>query len=409
MSADAGRVEALYVWVQLDGEPVIAGRFERRGRVGVFYYANSYVRRPAAFAIDPINLPLLPEREFLTQANGGVWGVLLDAGPDSWGQRLLAQLSPSRPRDPLEFLLAGNGEGVGCLLFSLSQARVKRPELRGPSVDLGVLEQAATDLLARDAPLPPELQEALLAGGSLGGARPKAAVLRDGQPWIAKFSRDTDLYNEVRAEYATLSLAKAAGIEVAEHRLLTTPDGRDVLLVKRFDVAATGGKLPYISGHALLNLHRFQENNPAHGYPGLAALLRRFAAQPRAAVRELFRRMAFRALIGDTDDHGRNLGFLRVGGAWRHAPLFDALPHINVIGLQAMPVGREGRRASVANLLSMSEHFALSRDAARALLTQLQGQLAGWEEHFRTAGLSARDVALLRPCFAGLKAAVPAS
>src|SRR5690606_1718904 len=115
--------------------------------------------------------------------------------------------------------------------------------------------------------------------GSLGGARPKAAVLLDGEPWIAKFSRDTDLYDEVRAEYASLTLARSAGIEVPEHRLVTTPDGRDVLLIRRFDVDARGGKLPYVSAHALLNLERFQENDPAQGYPGLAALLRRFAAQ----------------------------------------------------------------------------------------------------------------------------------
>src|SRR5690606_23839120 len=110
-----------------------------------------------------------------------------------WGQRVLARLSPSRPRNSLEFLLAGNGDGCGSLLFSLSQGKVKLPRLRGEGADLALLERAASDLLKGEE-LAPDLQAALLAGSSVGGARPKAALMVEGRPYIAKFGRDTDVY-----------------------------------------------------------------------------------------------------------------------------------------------------------------------------------------------------------------------
>ncbi len=113
------RVSGVYVWNQINGEPVVAGRFDFSNRVGTFYYANSYIDNPDAVAIDPINLPLIREKEFHTKANGGIFGALLDAGPDRWGQRVLAELSPSKPRNSLEFLLAGNGDGCGSLLFRI--------------------------------------------------------------------------------------------------------------------------------------------------------------------------------------------------------------------------------------------------------------------------------------------------
>jgi serine/threonine-protein kinase HipA len=113
MISEDGRVAGLFVYVQLDGKPVVAGRFLHQDNVGIFYYGNSYIQREDAFALDPINLPLVPEREFSTRANRGYFGVLLDAGPDSWGKRVLSEIAKSRPRNDMEYLLAGNGQGIG--------------------------------------------------------------------------------------------------------------------------------------------------------------------------------------------------------------------------------------------------------------------------------------------------------
>jgi serine/threonine-protein kinase HipA len=239
-SKGQGRVSAVYVWTQIQGEPVLAGRFERVDGVGVFYYAKSYIARQDAYPLDPVNLPLVGEREFHTRANDGHFGVLLDSGPDSWGERVLGQLSQSRPRNKLEFMIAGNGEGVGSLLFSLSRSAVKMPDFHArTTVELSVIEQAARDVQSNksmdEEQLPAQVRQALVDSSWLGGARPKASIWVDGKAYMAKFSLSSDVYDQVKAEHASLMLARDAGFEVPNSQLVDLSTGRQALLIERFD------------------------------------------------------------------------------------------------------------------------------------------------------------------------------
>lgn len=414
MISDEGRVAAVYVWVQLAGEPVVAGRFQHQDNTGVFYYGNSYIQRPDAFALDPVNLPLIPEREFTTQANCGHFGVLLDAGPDTWGKRVLSEISQSRPRNELEYLLAGNGQGVGQLLFSTSSNRIKyAPSTRIPTVDLDSIERAAM-LIDQDQDLdidnlPPPVLRVLEDSSWLGGARPKASVTRGDRQYLAKFSRHSDSYDQVAAEYASLKMARDCLLEVPNFELVKLSDNKKLLLVERFDShAGTGARtgartekrLHYISAHSLLQLERAQETNPDHGYPGLAALMRRFMPQPSKATADLYRRMVFRVLIGDTDDHGRNHGFLFVDQQWQLAPVFDVLPHPDNTAYQAMPIGRHGRARSLENLLSMCDVFLLDHQSATGIIQQVASVVSTWREYFAEAGVPAAQLRRLEPAFA---------
>jgi serine/threonine-protein kinase HipA len=401
MNSKVNRVSSLYVWTQISGTPVIVGRFEQTGRVGSFYYANSYIDRADAFAIDPINLPLIREKEFVTQANGGVFGVLLDAGPDKWGQKVLSELSASKPRNPLEFLLAGNGDGCGTLLFSLSRSGVKIPKLRGNASDIDVLERGAHCLL-HDERVSTEIKAIMVERSSMGGARPKASIIIDEKHYIAKFNRDEDLFNEAVAEKASLNMAAATGIKVAPTRIMKNDaSGRDVLLTQRFDFDDAGHKMHYISANSLMNMHRISENDPDAGYPGLAGLIRQCCANPKESCAELFKRMSLRVLMGDTDDHAKNLGFLYNSASrqYSHSPMFDVLPHVNAIGLQAMPVGILGRQSSLKNLLSMTESFGLSKLEASDIIRSQLAVLVDWRDYFRDAGMSETEIRIIEPCF----------
>lgn len=42
---------------------------------------------------------------------------------------------------------------------------------------------------------------------------------------------------------------------------------------------------------------------------------------------ELFRRMLFNGLFGNTDDHLRNHVFLRINGEWQLSPAYDLTPN----------------------------------------------------------------------------------
>jgi hypothetical protein len=125
----------VFVWVHLPGqaEPVVCGRFAHRrmadGRaLGEFVYGRSYLARTDAVAIDPVALPLRPLPFTPSDLSGG-FSVLLDAGPDAWGKRLIDQFhgpqdTLGRPDLPAtyaaQFLAMGFGsEGAAVTLENL--------------------------------------------------------------------------------------------------------------------------------------------------------------------------------------------------------------------------------------------------------------------------------------------------
>lgn len=68
----------------------------------------------------------------------------------------------------------------------------------------------------------------------MGGARPKATVEDQSKLWLAKFPEKADEKNMQRIEYATLELARDAGLRVCVARLEKLGN-RDVLMLERFD------------------------------------------------------------------------------------------------------------------------------------------------------------------------------
>jgi serine/threonine-protein kinase HipA len=83
------------------------------------------------------------------------------------------------------------------------------------------------------------LRSLLAAGSSPGGARPKALVRDAEGQWIAKFPSRRDDVDMVGLEAASLELARLAGLEVPNFRLVELTAARRALLVKRFDLTRT--------------------------------------------------------------------------------------------------------------------------------------------------------------------------
>lgn len=89
-----------YVFIDgLEDTPVICGvtRIKDNGKPGQFRYGKSYLGRPDAFPLDPINLPLSDE-VFSTSARNGLFGALTDAGADSWGEKVILSLHKTKPK-----------------------------------------------------------------------------------------------------------------------------------------------------------------------------------------------------------------------------------------------------------------------------------------------------------------------
>ena len=192
------------------------------------------------------------------------------------------------------------------------------------------LEQAQelSDVVAKIAAAEPitERDRAVLrAGGSFGGAKPKALIEIGGEQWVVKFFNN-EAVDSPLIEHATMTLAAKAGIQVAQTQVLTLANALHAVAVRRFD--RRGDKRIHgISAGTALRAAAAAGQEPEMGYPALALLLRRAGVAEGDAnaqdAAELFRRMVFNILVDNTDDHEKNHSLLVVSpgitaaSAWR--------------------------------------------------------------------------------------------
>ncbi|MGH2832681.1 MAG: HipA N-terminal domain-containing protein, partial [Solirubrobacteraceae bacterium] len=76
----------VWIWLPDATEPVPAGRVDQVGESLLFRYGERYLERDTAISLYEPELPLRRD-EHVPQ--GRIHGCLLDAGPDSWGQRVI--------------------------------------------------------------------------------------------------------------------------------------------------------------------------------------------------------------------------------------------------------------------------------------------------------------------------------
>lgn len=404
-----------FVYITLTGqiEPVTAGKFvltqNRQGiSLGKFIYGKSYLARADAVPFDPAQLKLA-EKTYETTALNGVFGALRDAGPDYWGRRIIERHAGKAQLNEMDYLLNSPDDRAGALGFGLNATPPAPKRTFNQTLDLAKLQEIA-DIIVRDEEMTErgaEVQalDLMLAGTSMGGARPKAVVEdRDGL-WLAKFNRPDDKWNAARVEHAMLLLARQCGLQTAESKLTTIGD-RDALLVKRFDREKIEGgytRARMISALTLLQTEDTHQSRDKWSYVLLVEELRRASAKPQDDANELFRRMVFNALISNNDDHPRNHALLAKDANWRLSPAYDLTP-APLISLErrdlAMACGDYGRIASAQNLLTQAGRFLLNPEEAQNIInTMVDTVKSSWHKTLRSVGVSEQECAMLENSF----------
>ena len=399
----------VYVFCYLPGslEAVPAGLFDHDNRpgVGAFAYGRQYLERSNALPADCVALPLGVEAAPVTM-NGGLYGAFRDATPDYWGRLVISAglRSPPESLTEMDYLMHTHATRVGNLDFRAS-LDAPEPSLAPPEFqDIEALLKTAEGL-EQGRSVDERVRVLLEQGSSLGGARPKCTLARDGELWLAKFPSRQDWISVPRLEFATMQLATRCGLNTPEARLEPV-GGRDVYLVRRFDREAVPGGWARRGYLSALSLAEWDERDRDRwSYRTVADRIRRYAVHPGRDLHELFRRIAFNILVRNTDDHPRNHGFLLEPGGLSLSPLFDveparARPGVGTDYFLAMSVGEEGRVASLANLCSAAPTFNLSHDEAADLTRQMQECVAStWRDALEQAGFDKHDMALLAPSF----------
>ncbi len=360
----------VWIWLPNHAAPIVAGQISFQAGKYHFVYGRSYLENEEAIALSPIELPL--QRGTYEPAGlNDIHSCLRDASPDAWGRRVLGYQYPNFSHNELDYLLLSSSHRIGALDFQQSNTHYQARE--SPLPQLQDLWQAAQLIEARK-PLPPELNNALLHGTSIGGARPKALITESGIQYIAKFSSSTDHYDMVKAEYIAMKLAQIAGIEVAKVRLEQSL-GKDVLLIERFDRIKQDDfweRRLMLSGLSLLKLNEMEARYAS--YRQLAELIRHQFYHPINSLHELYQRIVFNILIGNTDDHARNLAAFWDGTALSLTPAYDICPQSRTgqIATQAMNLeGKQGSHSTLVNALSICHHYDLTEAGAKNLINTL--------------------------------------
>jgi len=396
--------EEIYVWIWLPGEtePVVAGRLTTAGPAYVFNYGKSYLQRDNAMAIYGAELPLRPG--LLPLLPGlAIPGCLRDAAPDAWGRRVIlnrkfgnkASAIDPATLDELSYLIESGSDRIGALDFQLSPTQYEPRYASGAPLE-ELME--ASERVEKGIPLTPELAQALQHGTSIGGARPKALIESDTRKFIAKFPTSTDLYSVVKAEYIAMRLAAMAGLDVATVSLKSVA-GKDVLLVERFDRTATADgwqRKSLVSALTLLALDEMMARYAS--YETLAELVRaRFRNAP-GTLREVFSRIVFNILIGNTDDHARNHAAFWDGQMLALTPAYDICPQARhgQIATQAMLITGNDRSSRLATCIAAAPQFLLSRaEADDIIVKQVECIEQNWAAICDEADLSEVDRNLL--------------
>ena len=420
--------------VNLWGSRIGAVSLDYGDRAAVFQYTPEFAS--SGIEVAPVTMPLsespfsFPELD--PAAFRGLPGLLADSLPDRYGNALIDAWLERQGRTPASFnsverLCYVGRRGMGALEF---EPGLGPRQERSSEIEIDALVELASEVLTQREGLSGSfgederegaIRDILLVGTSAGGARAKAVIawnpdtnaVRSGQVdagpgfeyWLLKFdgvrgNKDRELedpqgYGAI--EYAYYLMARAAGIEMSDCRLLEE-SGRRHFMTRRFDRTSDGDKLHMQSlgalGHYDYNLagaYSYEQALHACRQLGLGA----------DTTEQLFKRMTFNVVARNQDDHVKNIAYLMDrGGQWGLAPAFDVTyayrPSGQWTAQHQMTIN--GKRDGFTNddFRLVGEVAMLKRGRADAILEEIGSAVEQWPQFAKTAGVETRDVERIR-------------
>lgn len=387
-----------------------------------FEYDPAWKRTGAELA--PLHMPLrgtrstfifpaLPETTYLRLP-----ALLADALPDDFGNALIdawmAQKGVEKSSVTVLDRLAYMGKrAMGALEFR--PARGAHNESSAP-VEMKELVEEARRFVQGTFSVDHEAKAALAniikVGTSAGGARAKAVIawnpktdeVRSGQfdaapgfeHWLLKFDgmgKDKELGTGEgygRIEYAYYLMAKAAGIQMSDSRLLEE-NGRAHFMTKRFDREVIDGKTQkhHLQTLCALNHLDFRQRG-THDYSQLFMTATKLGLDDDA-MSQIFLRMAFNVMARNCDDHTKNFGFmLRQGALWNLAPAYDVTHAYNPKGewtyQHLMSVNQKFRDITRDDLIAVADRFGIRKSENAS--SDVRAAIDNWSEFAQRANIS---------------------
>ena len=379
-----------------------------------FRFADSWMKKYNAINLseDINNYPGIQ----YTQPNKDIFGCFADALPDRWGRTLLLRREqilaqdenrPIRRLSSFDFLTGiDDFSRMGGFRFKETpdgEFMNADNSLRIPPLtDLRELIAASKEIeKSEDVNELPEkrwIAQLVQPGSSLGGARPKANVVdTDRSICVAKFPSLKDDYDVGLWEHFCHLLAKNAGINAAETKVIATNDKHHTLLSRRFDRTDAGERIHFASAMTLLGLNDGDNATTGHGYVDIVDFILSGCTDVDANLRELFRRVAFNICVGNSDDHFRNHGFLLTAKGWVLSPAYDMNPTLNEH--QSLLINGKTNMSNLSILLDSCDEYMLTHAVAQEIIDKVVAAVKDWRALANRLGITKREMTLFEGVF----------
>ena len=379
-----------------------------------FKFADSWIKKYNAISLSE-DLNNYPGIQY-TQPNKDIFGCFADALPDRWGRTLLLRREqilaqeenrPIRRLSSFDFLTGiDDFSRMGGLRFKETPdgefINADNSLRIPPLTDLRELIVASKEIeKSEETNALPEkrwIAQLVQPGSSLGGARPKANVVdTDRSIYVAKFPSLKDDYDAGLWEYFCHILAKNAGINAAETKVLEINGKHHTLLSRRFDRTNEGKRIHFASAMTLLGLNDGDNATTGHGYIDIVDFIISGCTDVETNLQELFRRVAFNICVGNSDDHFRNHGFLLTAKGWTLSPAYDMNPTLN--DHQSLLINSKTNKSDLSVLLDSCEEYMLTSEVAQCIINEVVGAVQEWRTLANRLGIPKREISLFEGIF----------
>ena len=242
------------------------------------------------------------------------------------------------------------------------------------------------------------LNQLLHPGTSLGGARPKASVVDSNQNlYIAKFPSINDEYDVGLWEFLSNKMAKIAGINIPESKVIRNDNRFHSFISKRFDRLSPNTRVQFASALSLLGLEDGDNASSGKGYIDIVDFILQSCTDSKSNIEELYRRVAFNICIGNSDDHFRNHGFLLTPKGWTLSPVYDLNPTLN--DFQTLLINSKTNEADLGILLDSYQEYMINRSTAENIIKKVVDSVSQWEVLARNIHVSKYEIDRFREKF----------
>ena len=385
-----------------DGSKIQVGELasDKMGKI-YFGYDNAYVEGYPSLSPFKVELNTNPQST-TDSTHNGLYGVFGDSLPDGWGHLLMDrkfrqegyQLADITPLDRLAYM---GSHTMGALTYA-PETLSKHPE-----TVLSLHEFGKKAISVHEGSNQEVIDNIAQAGGSPGGARPKALIGFDGETittdpdnnlpkWLIKFGSSKLLlkHEEGLVESIYMTMAKESGCTVPEFHLFDNAFGTKWLAMKRFDVnQESNNALGRYHMHSICGLLDADFSMPSLDYEDLIKATHALTKRPADAI-ELFRRMIFNLLSANCDDHSKNFAFIQNDeGKWRLSPYYDVCYTPLIHTEQTTSLKGYGNTVPSKTILELGRLAGLqNKGQIKAIVCQIAEVLSTFNVKAKNIGLS---------------------